>query len=105
MSQGDEFSEWFALTETGTEIDGTQARIQWKGTSVCMDVTCACGEGTHLDADFAYTIACGACGRVYGVSPFVRLVPVEDPRLLAWLRAGGACEIQVTACDDPPEEL
>lgn len=39
--------------------------IQWKGTNVCMDVHCACGELTHFDGDFLYHVKCGACGKVY----------------------------------------
>jgi hypothetical protein len=27
--------------------------IQWKGTNVCMDVYCACGHHSHIDAKFA----------------------------------------------------
>ncbi len=39
--------------------------IQWKGTEVCMDVHCACGELTHVDAEFAYNVQCPVCLRVY----------------------------------------
>lgn len=38
--------------------------IQWKGTEVCMDVVCLCGEGFHLDVDFAYAARCPYCQRV-----------------------------------------
>lgn len=55
---------------------GPHGWIQWKGTSVCMDVWCACGELTHVDAEFAYTIRCGACGQLYDVLGEVILVPV-----------------------------
>lgn len=50
--------------------------IQWKGTDVCMDVHCACGELTHVDGEFCYTIRCGACGQLYDVAGEVALVPV-----------------------------
>lgn len=52
--------------------------IQWKGTGVCMDVWCACGELVHLDAEFAYTIRCGSCGRWYEVSGYVELRLITD---------------------------
>lgn len=44
---------------------GPHGWIQWKGTSVCMDVHCACGAHGHVDADFAYTLKCkhAALGR------------------------------------------
>lgn len=57
--------------------------IQWKGTDVCMDVRCSCGALTHLDAEFAYTIQCGACGAKFHVNPHVELVPVEASDELA----------------------
>lgn len=38
--------------------------IQWKGTDVCMDVHCKCGEHSHLDAEFAYYIKCPKCGSI-----------------------------------------
>lgn len=47
--------------------------IQWKGTAVCMDVHCLCGEFTHIDAEFCYHIKCKCCGRVYEVDGHVRL--------------------------------
>lgn len=63
--------------------------IQWKGTNVCLDFYCACGEHSHLDSWFAYSVECGACHRVYGLSAHVEaveLTPQEaadevDPRL------------------------
>ena len=53
--------------------------IQWKGTEVCMDVHCTCGELTHIDADFCYQVKCCACGQLYQVDPNVRLKPVDKP--------------------------
>lgn len=51
--------------------------IQWKGTSVCMDVHCACGYHGHVDADFAYNVKCGKCGRVYACDGHIRLVELN----------------------------
>ena len=39
--------------------------VQWKGTDVCLDIHCECGELTHFDGDFCYHIACGKCGKVF----------------------------------------
>ena len=47
--------------------------IQWKGTRICMDVYCACGEHNHIDAGFAYYIKCLSCGRIYEVGTSVAL--------------------------------
>lgn len=47
--------------------------IQWKGTNVCMDVHCECGEHTHFDGDFCYYIKCGKCGAVYECDGHIRL--------------------------------
>ena len=39
--------------------------IQWKGTDLCMDFHCKCGDSFHFDGDFCYYIECIHCGRVY----------------------------------------
>ncbi len=54
------------------------AWIQWKGTSVCMDVHCICGTHGHVDDEFAYHLKCEDCGRVYDVEGFVRLHEMPD---------------------------
>jgi hypothetical protein len=57
---------------------GPHGWIQWKGTDVCMDVRCSCGESTHIDSDFTYVIQCGACKKFWAVAPEVRLVPITE---------------------------
>ncbi len=59
------------------EIKGPHAWIQWKGTNVCADIRCACGEHSHIDAEFAYNVRCPSCKQVFGMSPFVMLVPLS----------------------------
>lgn len=49
------------------------AFIQWKGTDVCMDCYCVCGEQIHIDADFAYAVKCHHCNRVYEMSAMVEM--------------------------------
>ncbi len=39
--------------------------IQWKGTDVCVDLHCACGEQTHYDGDFLYYWVCPYCDRLW----------------------------------------
>lgn len=41
------------------------AFIQWKGTDVCMDFHCECGQHYHIDAEFAYTVKCVKCEAVW----------------------------------------
>ena len=52
--------------------------IQWKGTDVCMDVHCKCGELAHVDDDFAYFVKCGGCGTVYFCNGHIELIEVEE---------------------------
>lgn len=51
--------------------------IQWKGTDVCMDIRCECGDLTHVDGDFTYVIQCGSCGKKYFVNGHIQLIPIE----------------------------
>lgn len=69
---------WRRLCEKYTSFgeipEGTShAWIQWKGTNVCLDLRCECGELTHLDCDFAYLIKCGKCGAVYWPNAHITL--------------------------------
>lgn len=59
-------------------FDGPHGWIQWKGTDVCMDVHCVCGNLGHIDAEFAYTVKCSACGRCYIVNGNVKLHEVSE---------------------------
>lgn len=52
---------------------GPHAFIQWKGTDVCMDVRCACGDGFHIDGDFAHFVRCHHCNRVYQMDWHIRM--------------------------------
>lgn len=60
--------------------------IQWKGTDVCLDFRCVCGEDGHFDGYFAYAIRCPTCGRVY-----------KMPDTFALVDADPACDYAVTA--------
>jgi hypothetical protein len=51
--------------------------IQWKGTDVCMDIHCACGELSHFDGDFCFFIKCPKCGRIYYCNPHIELIELE----------------------------
>jgi phage terminase large subunit GpA-like protein len=56
---------------------GPHAWIQWKGTDVCMDVRCSCGEASHVDADFAYYVKCPHCGKIWAMCANVRMIEVS----------------------------
>ena len=52
--------------------------IQWKGTDVCMDIHCECGELTHYDGSHMYIIICPYCARAYFVNGHVQLIEIEE---------------------------
>lgn len=60
---------------------GPHGWIQWKGTRVCLDVHCSCGKMSHVDAEFAYTIRCGYCGKLWAVCANVRLIEMAEAEL------------------------
>ncbi len=51
--------------------------VQWKGTDVCMDVNCKCGEHTHVDGWMAYHVKCLKCGTVYMCNGHIELIEIE----------------------------
>jgi len=55
------------------DLPRPNAFIQWKGTDVCMDCYCTCGEQFHIDADFAYAVQCRHCGRRFEMSSMVEM--------------------------------
>jgi len=61
-----------------TYKDKPHGWVQWKGTDVCMDVHCKCGELCHIDAGFAYYVKCTHCGTVYMVNGHVELIELEE---------------------------
>lgn len=52
--------------------------IQWKGTDVCIDIHCECGEHSHYDGDFMYGIQCPYCERKYFANGHIQLIEVEE---------------------------
>jgi len=66
--------------------DGPRGWIQWKGTDVCCDIHCECGELMHVDAEFAYAVRCTNCERVYGMDPNITLVPLDPESTDYWVK-------------------
>lgn len=54
------------------------ALIQWKGTSVCLDVHCECGHHSHIDDEFTCYVRCSRCGKLYAVGCTVKLLPLPE---------------------------
>ena len=75
---------------------------QWKGTDLCMDLRCRCGELTHVDGSFVYALMCRGCKRVYLLDPHIRLVEIER----ASAEAPHHCELKVSVFGngDPRDE-
>lgn len=63
-----------------TYKDKPHGWIQWKGTDVCMDIHCKCGELSHVDASFTYNVKCPSCGTVYMCNGHIELIElIEEP--------------------------
>lgn len=63
--------------------------IQWKGTNVCIDLYCECGEHGHVDEEFFYYYQC-KCGRKYAVGQNVKLIPLT-PEQVAHVESSKGC--------------
>ena len=51
--------------------------VQWKGTTVCIDLRCPCGRHGHYDGDFAYYLHCPGCGTVYEMGTAVLAIKTD----------------------------
>jgi hypothetical protein len=51
--------------------------VQWKGTEVCMDIHCKCGDMFHIDASFAYFVKCPTCETVYMCNGHIELIEID----------------------------
>lgn len=67
------YDQVYARDHGGKTPEKPHGWIQWKGTSVCIDLHCSCGEHGHFDGDFFYGYAC-VCGKKYAVGQNVRLI-------------------------------
>lgn len=54
------------------------AFIQWKGSNICIDVQCECGNDNHIDNDFVYFVKCERCQNVYALDSNIRLVKIKE---------------------------
>jgi len=55
-----------------------QINVQWKGTDVCLDFNCPCGQFSHIDGfTFSY-IKCFACGQNYKLASEIPFEAVDE---------------------------
>lgn len=47
--------------------------IQFKGSTLCIDISCECGEGYHYDGSFCYFIRCPNCKKVFALNGHISL--------------------------------
>jgi len=66
--------------------------IQWKGTDVCMDFQCECGQHYHIDAEFCYAIKCVKCEAVWEMPSYVYPRRVKEDR--AHTSAPSGCTVK-----------
>jgi hypothetical protein len=52
--------------------------VQYKGTDLCMDFYCDCGEGSHFDGLFAYVIQCPHCQSFFKMPTDLTLERLES---------------------------
>lgn len=63
--------------------------IQWKGTSLCADFYCICGNDFYIDTEFAYAVQCPHCNRRYELSTRIELRGIPENEI--W----DGCEIKL----------
>lgn len=56
--------------------------IQWKGTEVCCDLYCICGNQFHLDTEFMYAIEYPHCHRKFEVSAMIEMRELSEEELV-----------------------
>ena len=75
MTPKDE-NELYKLTDAFIPAEDPSGCIQWKGTQLCMDAYCACGEHFHVDGEFVYYVRCPYCKTVLALNQNIQLIPV-----------------------------
>ena len=81
-----EYGEW------RKEEERASAFIQWKGTDVCLDLSCECGYSSHLDAEFAYAIKCPKCKTEYVMPADIVLLKKSDVSPTMYDHESKVCE-------------
>jgi hypothetical protein len=72
------WEEYFKQTGVIDDHDFPHAMMQMKGTDICADIHCKCGESFHFDGDFLYAWECPSCRTKYAINPTIKLVELND---------------------------
>ena len=76
-------AEWAHLNiESPQFVHTPHIWVQWKGTNVCCDIHCACGEHLHFDGDFFYFFQCPYCKQYWEVGTHIALYAASPARAL-----------------------
>ena len=70
--------------------------IQWKGTDVCIDLHCSCGESCHFDGDFLYYWRCPTCNKLWETGTHVAMHEVPPDKIAKVEAESGACIMKPT---------
>lgn len=66
------FEEIIEPLYTDNKQETANGFIQYKGTDLCMDLNCICGEQSHVDGDFVSLLQCPHCDRIYLMPIFIK---------------------------------
>lgn len=87
------YGDWQKVNDPG----GPQCGIQWKGTDVCIDLYCDCGQHHHYDGCFLNAWKCGACGQIWEMGWEVKMRPAREPMQIP-------CQILEVDLDNPYQQ-
>lgn len=68
--------------------EAVHGHLSLKGTDICMQVDCSCGESTHVDGMFQWHWRC-ACGKSYAVGQRIALLELTPEEFEAFNVAFG----------------
>lgn len=78
MNKIKDFSEHYNwLKEQKQEFKKPIGLVQWKGTDVCIDLHCSCGNRIHIDDYFVYYFRCH-CGKTYALDNTIHLIELDE---------------------------
>jgi len=76
-----EHLDWIRSNDPVPKDGQASAFIGWKSTDICMDLTCTCGNQSHICCHFAYYVECVECGAVWAMAQHVTATKLEGERL------------------------
>lgn len=67
-----------------------RADVQWKGTNICMDFVCPCGQDSHFDGfTFGY-VKCFKCGQNFELDYRIAITQIDENKT----HGGGMIDIE-----------